>query len=69
MPVVPKKPRQQYIHPNRRLDRIREIIEEVDNRCLHADGPVTPTMEEITQDELSRIYAHACRKPETWTPK
>jgi hypothetical protein len=51
-----------------RLRRIAQIIQEVDNRCLAADGPVTPTLQEMTQDELSRIYALALRKHETWKP-
>lgn len=41
---------------SRRLGRIREIIESVDNRCIAADGPVTPTLEEMTQEEMSEIY-------------
>lgn len=49
-------------------DRIAEIIEAVDVRCMAADGPVTPTPREITQDELSRIYALAKGKPERWRP-
>ena len=51
-----------------RLQRIKEIIEQVDVRCMAADGPVTPTLQEMTQDELSRIYALACGKPENWKP-
>jgi hypothetical protein len=51
-----------------RLDRIAEIIRAVDNRCAAADGPVTPTLQEMTQDEISNIYALACRKPEAWRP-
>lgn len=39
-----------------RLDRIAEIIWDVDNRCLAADGPVTATLEEMRQSELSEIY-------------
>ena len=42
-----------------RLARIAEIIERVDARCLAADGPVTPTLREMTQSELSEIYAAA----------
>jgi hypothetical protein len=38
------------------LDEIATIIECVDNRCMAADGPVTPTLEEMTQEEISRIY-------------
>jgi hypothetical protein len=40
----------------RRLASIAEIIEDVDNRCMHADGPVTPTLQEMTQKEMSEIY-------------
>lgn len=39
-----------------RLSRIRDIIEEVDDRCLSADGPVSPTLQEMTQEEISEIY-------------
>lgn len=50
----------------RRLNRIAEIIESVDQRCMAADGPVTPTLKEMTQAELSEIYTLACRaKPAT----
>lgn len=45
--------------PGSRLKRIAEIIEHVDNRCMAADGPVTPTLEEMRQDEISEIYALA----------
>lgn len=43
----------------RALAEIAVIIEAVDRRCMAADGPVTPTLREMTQDELSRIYALA----------
>lgn len=39
-----------------RLKRITEIIEAVDNRCMAVDGPVTPTLQEMTQNEISEIY-------------
>ena len=42
--------------PLQRLKEIEEIIEAVDTRCAAADGPVTPTRSEITDDELRRIY-------------
>ena len=35
---------------------IVSIIEAVDQRCMAADGPVTPTLREMTQEEMSRIY-------------
>ncbi len=40
----------------RRLQRIAEIIELVDHRAMACDGPVTPTLEEMTQKEISEIY-------------
>jgi hypothetical protein len=42
-----------------RLRRIANIIDGVDNRCAAADGPVTPTLQEMTQIEMSAIYALA----------
>ena len=39
-----------------RLTRIAEIIKDVDTRCMAADGPVTPTLQEMTQAEISEIY-------------
>ncbi len=39
-----------------RLAEIAEIIEAVDQRCMAADGPVTPTLREMQQREISRIY-------------
>jgi len=43
-----------------RLRRIAEIIDAVDNRCMAVDGPVTPTLEEMRQEEISEIYELAC---------
>ena len=42
--------------PRQRLARIRQIIEDVDNRCMAADGPVTPTLQEMRQKEITEIY-------------
>ena len=39
-----------------RLNRIAEIIEGVDNRCLAVDGSVPPTLDLMTQEEISEIY-------------
>lgn len=39
-----------------RLNEIAQILEWVDNRCMAADGPVTLTKDEITTEELRRIY-------------
>jgi len=41
---------------NGRLVDIAKIIEAVDHRCMAVDGPVTPTLEEMTQAEISSIY-------------
>lgn len=40
----------------RRLDAIAQVIWDVDNRCMAADGPVSKTLEEMTQAEISQIY-------------
>lgn len=40
---------------------IKEIIERVDQRAMACDGPVTPTLLEMNQTEMSAIYQHACR--------
>lgn len=42
---------------------IARTIESIDHRCLAADGPVTPTLEEATAAELRRIY-QACKRIE-----
>lgn len=41
------------------LAEIAAIIESVDMRAAATDGPVTPTLQEMTQEEISRIYAIA----------
>lgn len=48
---------------SRRLHAIAQIIEAVDNRCMAADGPVTPTLKEMTADELKKIYKLAKHAP------
>lgn len=40
----------------RRLDRIVAIIELVENRCMATDGPVLPTLREMSEAELRGIY-------------
>lgn len=44
---------------DRRLARIVKTIDDVETRCMAVDGPVTPTHEEITDDELRTIYVLA----------
>jgi hypothetical protein len=39
-----------------RLASIKEIIDTIENRCMAADGPVTNTRNEMTDEELQRIY-------------
>lgn len=47
------------------LARIKDIIEAVDQRAMAGEA----TLQVMTQDELSRIYALACGKPEDWRPE
>lgn len=42
--------------PKQRLKEIADIIEAVDMRCAAVDGPVTPTLEEMTPQEIKKIY-------------
>lgn len=60
-PVFDGQQMREYADQNctNRLRVIAAIIEAVDNRCMAADGPVTPTLKEMTQAEISRIYALA----------
>ncbi len=51
--------RKRKITDAERLQSIREIIERVENRCMAADGPVTNTRQEMTDDELRAIYVLA----------
>ena len=50
------------MRPELRLAKIADIIEKVDLRCMAADGPVTPTLKEMTQEEISKIYELALGK-------
>ena len=43
----------------RKLASIRQIIENVDLRCMAADGDVTRTKDEITDWEIRGIYKMA----------
>jgi hypothetical protein len=43
-----------------RLRRIKQIIEDIDLRCMAADGPVIETLQEMKQEEISEIYELAC---------
>lgn len=39
-----------------RLERIRNIINGVEIRCMAVDGPTTPTLKAMSEDEMRRIY-------------
>lgn len=58
-PTIPDK---------KRLEMIADIIETVDNRAMACDGPVPSTMEEMSQEEMSTIYALAKGKDPKWRP-
>lgn len=45
-----------HLTPTERLAKIAGIIEDVDDRCMAVDGPVTPTHQEITAAEILGIY-------------
>lgn len=51
-----------------RLDRIAQIIENVDRRAMAADGNIPPTLKVMTQNEISAIYALASGQSEDWRP-
>ena len=48
--------------PEQKLKRIKEIIENVDYRAMAVDGDVTPTLQEMTQAEISEIYELSCHE-------
>ena len=47
---------------DQRLQKIAEVIEAVDARCMAVDGPVTETKDEITSKELMQIYKLAKKR-------
>jgi hypothetical protein len=38
------------------IDQFNRLICNIESRCMAADGPVTPTLQEMTEDELSKIW-------------
>jgi hypothetical protein len=40
----------------RAINRFNEILDTVEIRCMAVDGPVTPTLQEITEKELSDLW-------------
>lgn len=55
--------KQHKSNESKRFSRIREVIERVDGRALAADGPVPPTEQEVTGEEMREIYRLAGGKP------
>jgi len=55
------EPFKPYQKPKTPADRFCELLEAIDQRCAAADGPVTPTIQEATTDELRRLYLFADR--------
>ncbi len=41
------------------VDNILLIIERAENMCLVSDGPVSPTITEMTDDGITKIYKSA----------
>ncbi len=39
--------------------QIVDLISRIEARCLAADGPVTPTLQEMREDELAELYKAA----------
>ena len=40
----------------RAIAEFNKVVDLVEGRCMAADGPVTPTMHEITDGELARLW-------------
>lgn len=55
------EPFKPYTKPKTNADRFCELLEAIDQRCMAADGPVTPTLTEATADELRKLYLFADR--------
>jgi hypothetical protein len=54
-PYAKPLPPKALLPPKERLKRIAQIIWDVDNRCMAADGPVTPALDEMTQEMMKEI--------------
>ena len=37
-------------------DTFNRIIDNIESRCMATDGPVTPTLQEATEEELSSLW-------------
>lgn len=38
------------------IDQFNAVIDAIESRCMAADGPVTPTLQEMREDELASIW-------------
>lgn len=38
------------------IERFQRTILAIENRCMAADGPVAPTLQEMTEVELAKIW-------------
>lgn len=56
------------LRPTKALARIADIIETAEQWCLAADGPVIPTSEAISEEDLKKIYGLAKMMDEKWRP-
>lgn len=64
LPISPKYAQRRAVKLH--AQKIAEVLESIDNRCMAADGPVTPTRDEITGDELRDLYVAATRIVEAY---
>lgn len=38
------------------IERFFQLVDDIENRCMASDGPVTPTLQEMQEEELSEIW-------------
>ena len=48
--------RVKHVTLERAIAEFNKVVDLVEGRCMAADGPVTPTMQEITDGELARLW-------------
>lgn len=46
------------------LQKAIGIINQVETRCMASDGPVTPTLKEITEKEFAQVFKHIAKAKE-----
>jgi len=44
------------MNTKQKIQRFNRIIDNIENRCMAVDGPVTPTLKEATEEELSELW-------------